>query len=650
MTTIVVGALASWVGAQEAPFFRVQDVIVVTGEQPTAQQLATTEWNIDRQELLDRGVTRLDQALTTVPGLYVRTGGEGSPRVDIRGYKGRHVRFLINGVPANSSYDGQFNPALIPVQFIDQVQVTLGPGSLLYGPGGTGGVVNVVTRQGVSLPGISGVLGGGNDGKGWLGANVAGKGKRLDYSFSYDGQTMDGFPVSGDFEPAPNEDGGLRDNSDRRQHSLNGNLGWQLGAQTRLGLTMDGLTGEWGRPARTGLNPEARVKFERVDNVDQGGLQLSLVHRWNDRHGFRGFLYHNRQDQLLNEYKNADSDELKQQQDSRAVNQGVNLQWVVSGWAHQVTTAVSLENQQWSADTLKFSSGGGGSGGGGNGGGGGGNNSPSLSQLDQSQDLFSLILEYQWQASDRYGLTASGSCHQTDTEVDDDYSALLSGYHMVGTATRLYGSLARKARYPTLRNLYDGSSANPNLEPEVSATIELGLEHNFGQGNSLTVAVYSSDVDDYIEKDLDDVYRNYAHYRFQGFDLMARIRSVHRLDMDLAYSFLDAENRGEDDQNRTQLQNRPEHQLKTSFIGHLRWRLTGRLDANYVAGQVYYTEAGQQDLNDYLLIDLSISQPLPWGGLSWQATAANLFDENYVQSEDLPQAGRQWLLSLRVDL
>jgi len=642
IATVSLVLLAQWAGAQERPFFRIQDVIVVTGVEPTAQQLAATHWEIDRHELMDRGVSRLDQALTTVPGLYVRTGGEGSPRVDIRGYKGRHVRFLINGVPSNSSYDGQFNPALVPVEVIDRVQITLGPGSLLYGPGGTGGVINVITRQGVNLPGITGVAAGGNDGRWWLGASVARKGDRFDYSLSYDGQTLDGFPVSGDFESAPNEDGGLRENSDRTQHSLYGNFGWQVRDKTRLNLTLDAMTGEWGKPARTGLNPEAKIKYERVDDVDQGGAQLSLVHQWNERHGLRGFVYHNQQDKLLNVYKNDNYDELKQQQDSRSVNQGLNLQWVVSGKIHQLTTAVMVDNQQWRADTLKYSGGGGS--------GGGGGSSPSLNQNDEAQDILSLMLEYQWQPVDRYGLTASGAWHGTNTEVEDDYSLLLSGYHMIGEATRLYGSASRKARFPTLRNLYDGSSANPNLDPEVSAQIEAGVEHTFSSGNSLTGAVYTSDVDNYIEKDLDEVYRNYAHYRFQGLDLVASIRSIHRLEMVLSYSYLDAENRGEDDQNRTQLQNRPEHQLKTSFTGSLPWRVIARLDVNYVAGQVYYDDLGQQSLNDFVVIDLGIRQPLPWAGLSWQVTVTNLLDEDYVQSEDLPQPGRQWSLGLRVNL
>ena len=133
-------------------------------------------------------------------------------------------------------------------------------------------------------------------------------------------------------------------------------------------------------------------------------------------------------------------------------------------------------------------------------------------------------------------------------------------------------------------------------------------------------------------------------------NLVAAIRSIDHLEMVFSYSYLDAENRGEDDQSRTRLQNRPEHQLKTSFTCSLPWRIVARLDANYVAGQVYYNDLGQQNLNDFVVIDLGIRQPLPWAGLSWQVTITNLLDEDYVQSEDLPQPGRQWSLGLRVNL
>jgi len=73
--------------------------------------------------------------------LNIRTGGEVrhvSICVD-----NAHARskLLVNGIPVNSNADGQFNPALIPVTQIDEIVVRSATSSVLYGEGGTAGVI-----------------------------------------------------------------------------------------------------------------------------------------------------------------------------------------------------------------------------------------------------------------------------------------------------------------------------------------------------------------------------------------------------------------------------------------------------------------------------------------------------------------------------
>lgn len=84
------------------PLLNIADVIVVRGEKPTAEALATTHWRIDAEDIRNSGAQTLDQVLATVPGIHVRTGGEGTPRIDIRGLKTSHVTLLINGVDRKS--------------------------------------------------------------------------------------------------------------------------------------------------------------------------------------------------------------------------------------------------------------------------------------------------------------------------------------------------------------------------------------------------------------------------------------------------------------------------------------------------------------------------------------------------------------------
>ena len=118
------------------------------------------------------GARTLDEALTLVPGLYVCTGAYGVPRVDVRGFRTRQVTLLLNGIPLNATDDGQFNPALLPVEEIAEIKVTSGTGSVLYGQGGLGAIINVITRSGQGARRLA-VLGEARTTANWLGRAIA---------------------------------------------------------------------------------------------------------------------------------------------------------------------------------------------------------------------------------------------------------------------------------------------------------------------------------------------------------------------------------------------------------------------------------------------------------------------------------------------
>ena len=94
-------------GAQGVPAFSAS----VTEPFELVEAVATTR-RIGRAEIEARNARTLDEALRLIPGIYVRTGGDGTPRVDVRGFRSRHVLLLINGVQVNSTADGQFDPRL----------------------------------------------------------------------------------------------------------------------------------------------------------------------------------------------------------------------------------------------------------------------------------------------------------------------------------------------------------------------------------------------------------------------------------------------------------------------------------------------------------------------------------------------------------
>ncbi len=125
--------------------------IVVSADRPVSEAAATVR-TIGPDEITSLGARTLDEALALVPGLNVRTGGDGVPRVDLRGLRTRQVTLLLNGIPLNATDDGQFDPGLISVEEIAEIKITGGTGSVLYGQGGLSGIINVLTRDGRGAP------------------------------------------------------------------------------------------------------------------------------------------------------------------------------------------------------------------------------------------------------------------------------------------------------------------------------------------------------------------------------------------------------------------------------------------------------------------------------------------------------------------
>src|SRR5207245_3416240 len=82
------------------------------------------------------------------PELSVRHGGMGV-RLDLRGAKQRSILLLIDGIPIDEPYFGAFDLSAIPVTDIVEIRIQLAPASPLEGPGGDGGVVEVLTLRAV---------------------------------------------------------------------------------------------------------------------------------------------------------------------------------------------------------------------------------------------------------------------------------------------------------------------------------------------------------------------------------------------------------------------------------------------------------------------------------------------------------------------
>ncbi|MQM38742.1 Colicin I receptor [wastewater metagenome] len=112
---------------------------------------------ITREELEDRSYRDITDALQGVPGVYVNDGPSskgGTGEISIRGMDPKYTLIMVDGQPQGSDqayYNGFGSGAeygwLPPISAIERIEVIRGPMSSVYGSGGLGGIINVITRD-----------------------------------------------------------------------------------------------------------------------------------------------------------------------------------------------------------------------------------------------------------------------------------------------------------------------------------------------------------------------------------------------------------------------------------------------------------------------------------------------------------------------
>ncbi|MBI5539263.1 MAG: TonB-dependent receptor [Bacteroidia bacterium] len=86
----------------------------------------------------------LGDVLNFEPGLTVKHSGDGSlATVSFRGTDASHTKFDWNGMPVNSSMNGQVDFSLIPICATDKINILYGANSLTTGSGALGGIVSL---------------------------------------------------------------------------------------------------------------------------------------------------------------------------------------------------------------------------------------------------------------------------------------------------------------------------------------------------------------------------------------------------------------------------------------------------------------------------------------------------------------------------
>lgn len=124
-------------------------VVTASGTEQRRSKIAPAAVVFTREEIARAQVTDIGELLRFVAGLDVaRSGGPGGQTsLFIRGGESDHSLILIDGTPINDGVSGLAPIPLLAPEMIERIEVIKGPRASLYGSSGIAGVVNIITRQ-----------------------------------------------------------------------------------------------------------------------------------------------------------------------------------------------------------------------------------------------------------------------------------------------------------------------------------------------------------------------------------------------------------------------------------------------------------------------------------------------------------------------
>jgi iron complex outermembrane receptor protein len=600
---------------------------------------------ITADEIRKYGYRHLEDILDSVRGFYT-TNDRNYAYPGVRGFNrpgdyGTRILLLLDGQRLNDAlYDAAAIDREFPVNvdLIERVEIIRGPGSSIYGSNAVLGVINVITLRGRDLKGTElaasyasqntreGRVSYGDRFVGGLEVLLSGSG------FDSDGDDRLYFP---EFD-APSTNNGIAENGDHETtRSLFAKL--SLGDFT---LQMDYNEREKRFPTAT---YETVFNDRRnVTNDDVAHLFLNYAHSFDNEielnadidYGY--YTYHG--DYVYDYSDTAVPDLVIWDDDATAEWWRYELQASIYTFdRHKLIVGAEYR------DNLRLDQ---------------SNNDPFDTYLNDKSDsdVWGVYIQDEIQLARTLALTLGVRHDDYDTfgGTTNPRVALVYSPFERTTVKLLYGESFRAPNTYELK-YHDGFFTwKPaiDLEPETSQSTELVVEQRIGQHLRGVANLFYYRIDDLISLVTDPaddllVFVNLDDIETRGLGLELEGKLPRGISGRVSYTYQDTEDRSTGEQ----LTNSPQHMFKVNLTApFLSDHLFAGAEYQYLSSRK--TLAGD-DADAFSLVNLTLSAPDIWNGLSLAGSVYNLFDEDYgdVASEEhlqaeIPQDGRIFRLKV----
>jgi vitamin B12 transporter len=587
--------------AQDA--FLLDEIVISPNATPTERERAgASVLVVTEDDLRAAGTVQLTEYLARLPGVSLVQNGPTGTFADlrIRGAGSRYISVFIDGILVTdpSTPSGQFEDfGGLTTSGIRRVEILKGAQSALYGGTAVGGVISITTLGGPELGEGTFQRAGGTAGSF---GTVAG-----DYSFTRNtGPLSLSFALShaqsDGFSAASEANGNTEDDGfDRSRLSF----GAQYAVSDALTVGVNGFaeTGSSDFDDFQSVAPFLPTDGDGTSDRDTRGLRAFAQYDlgiWQNETA--ASLYTTDRTSTSSGFASEFSsrrvalDHLS----SAMVRSDLRLSFGLS-WRDEEAEATSLPGDKESTTTA------------------GG------------------FVEAVWSPSDRLDLT--GTIRYDDhSEFGGFTTGRLAFAFRPAEGTVLRGAVGTGYRPPSIGELFDDFGffvGNPDLDPETSTSIEVGIDQVWANGAVLSATVFESRIDDlitFVSGSPSTLENLPGESRIRGIELSGRAPLGAIFTGYGAFTFLDAENASGEPLPRT-----PERDLVLGLDA----AVTDRLGADLWVQAV----SGIPEVDDYETLNASVSYAVT-DGIDLSLRAFNLTDEDYETVPGYGTAGRSFYL------
>ncbi|MCB1637670.1 MAG: TonB-dependent receptor [Thiothrix sp.] len=441
------------------------EIVITAGRKPQSiSETLAPVTVITRQDIEARQADSVAEVLRQVPGLSItNNGGLGKQTaIHLRGTNDKHVLVLVDGIRIGSATLGSTAFENLPLEQIERIEVVRGPRSSLYGSEAIGGVIQLFTRKGSD--GTKGIkpqlsIGYGSHDTRKAALNLSAGDSKGSW-FNLDAATLrtDGFNVLDYYTDYPPPDyAPTRVTEPDRDGHANNSLSLRAGHRFANDIAL-----EFSALQAQGDN-EFDGAYQNMSDFRQQVLSAKLTAPIGAETALSAQIGQARDD--LDSFKDGVySSTFNTRRDSATLQADTRLGNTSLSFGLDFLQEKIESNYAYAVD---------------------------------SRDNTGLFLNSQFQF-DRQNRLDFALRHDDNEQFGTKPTGSLAFGHTFSNGVQATLSYGTAFKAPTFNDLYYPNSGNPDLQPETSRNIELGLNGIHPQGDWF-VNVFQNHIDDLIE-------------------------------------------------------------------------------------------------------------------------------------------------------